>query len=217
MDGFSFFYPSEWVGVRVCLRLMPTPSAYATEPRAALSLLGQTSFSATQPKWRRISSWRCAPPHSRPCSCRRPAGDPCPQVTSPSSTKFANLEQYGTLEEVSSKLAAQYLIEFASTRIGCKRDTKVVSAAYRTAADGAAYLDSEINIKSYAVTDQYGVSPAERGPPLLEWDRRLLTTLGVANGRLYSLRLQVPEADVESVRQRYSDIQTSFRVFSSTF
>lgn len=32
---------------------------------------------------------------------------------------------------------------------------------------------------------QYGISSADRGDPVLEWDRRLITTLGVAGGRLY--------------------------------
>lgn len=49
---------------------------------------------------------------------------PPPQASSPSSTKFASIDEFGSLDEAGKKLVAQYLIEFASTRIGVKREAK---------------------------------------------------------------------------------------------
>ncbi len=111
---------------------------------------------------------------------------------------------------------AQYLVEFTSTRIGVRRDAKLLSASYRDGADGRRYLDVEVNVQSFSVEQQYGVTAEERGPLQREWDRRLLTTLGVANGRLYSLRLQCNEADLEAVRPQFGAIKESFRVFEAS-
>ena len=143
-----------------------------------------------------------------------PLSHPRPQASSPSSKKFASLADLGSPEAAGASLLAQYLVEFQSTRIGVRRDAQLRSAALRTgAADGRDYLDVEINVRSYAVTQQYGVTEAERGPQQLEWDRRLLTTLGVANGRLYALRLQVSEARLDAARDTLRTIQESFRAF----
>ena len=118
----------------------------------------------------------------------------------------------GPPDAAGASLLSQYLVEFQSTRIGVRRDATLLSASSRTcAADGRDYLDVEINVRSYAVAQQYGVTAAERGEPQLEWDRRLLTTLGVANGRLYQLRLQCNEARLGEVRDTFRTIQDSFR------
>jgi hypothetical protein len=117
----------------------------------------------------------------------------------------------GAPQAAGERLLAQYLVEFQSTRIGVRREATLLSATPREGADGAAYLDVEINVRSFAVEQQYGVTAAERGPPVLEWDRRLLTTLGVANGRLYELRLQCNEANLAAVRDQFRTVQESFR------
>ena len=141
------------------------------------------------------------------CACtHRP-----PQASSPSSTKFGSVLELGSPEAAGAALVAQYLVEFTSTRLGVRREASLLSSAPRTAADGKEYLDVEINVQSFAVEQQYGVTAEERGPPVREWDRRLLTTLGVANGRLYSLRLQCNEDSLGGVRDQFKLIQDSFR------
>jgi hypothetical protein len=119
--------------------------------------------------------------------------------------------ELGAPQAAGESLLAQYLTEFQSTRIGVRREAALLSSTPRTGADGRDYLDVEINVRSYAVLQQYGVTVAERGPPALEWDRRLLTTLGVANGRLYALRLQANEESLAAVREQFRLIQDSFR------
>lgn len=59
-------------------------------------------------------------------------------------------------------------------------------------------VNTQARIQSYASRSQLAVSAAERNAAIeLEWDRLLITTLGVANKRLYECRLQsdisVPE------------------------
>jgi hypothetical protein len=46
----------------------------------------------------------------------------------------------------------------------------------------------------------------------LEWDRRLLTTLGVANKRLYELRLQTDSRTYAREAPALDAIRASFRV-----
>ncbi len=49
--------------------------------------------------------------------------------------------------------------------------------------------------QSYASRSPLAATQAEVNSTfVMEWDRRLLTTLGVAGKRLYELRLQAPEA-----------------------
>ena len=125
----------------------------------------------------------------------------------------AALADLGTPEAAAADLLTQYLAEFASTRLGVRREAAVLSATPRAGGDGRDYLDIELNVKSFAAMQQYGVTAEARGPQALEWDRRLLTTLGVANGRLYQLRLQANEERLEDVRPAFRAIMDSFRVF----
>lgn len=46
----------------------------------------------------------------------------------------------------------------------------------------------------------------------LEWDRRFITTLGVANKRLYELRLQTSSGTYEQDKPQIDLIQKSFKV-----
>jgi hypothetical protein len=46
----------------------------------------------------------------------------------------------------------------------------------------------------------------------LEWDRRLMTTLGVANQRLYELRLQTSSSSYGMDKPELDLIRDSFRV-----
>lgn len=135
------------------------------------------------------------------------------EASSPSSTRFEQLAQLGPPAEAGERLVAQYLLEFTSTRIGVRRQAALLGAALRQGSDGREYLDVEVNVQSFAVTQQYGVTEEERGPQQREWDRRLLTTLGVANGRLYSLRLQASEENLPAQREQFRTIQDSFSCF----
>jgi hypothetical protein len=47
----------------------------------------------------------------------------------------------------------------------------------------------------------------------LEWDRRFLTTLGVANQRAYELRMQTGSNTYEQDKPVLDLIRTSFRTF----
>lgn len=48
--------------------------------------------------------------------------------------------------------------------------------------------------------------------PQLEWERHYLTTLGVANKRLYEFRIQTSEAAYKSAQPTLRAIAESFRV-----
>lgn len=135
------------------------------------------------------------------------------QASSPSSTKFESVAQLGPPGEAGEKLIAQYLTEFQSTRLGVKRDAKLVSASTRPGPGGVTVLDAEVNVKSFANEQQYGVSAENRGPQKLEWDRRLFATLAVANGRLYALRMQCNEEDLASARPQFDAVRASFTAF----
>lgn len=135
------------------------------------------------------------------------------EASSPSSKRFESLAELGTPEAAGERLVAQYLVEFTSTRIGVRREAKLLSSAMRTGADGREYLDVEVNVQSFSSPQQYGVTAAERGEQEREWDRRLLATLGVANGRLYSMRLQASEANLEAEREQFRLVQDSFKVY----
>jgi len=68
-------------------------------------------------------------------------------------------------------------------------------------------------IRSYASRQQLAITAEEREGALeLEWDRRLLITLGVGGKRLYELRLQTASRTADEDRERLRTIQESFRV-----
>ncbi|CAI5981915.1 unnamed protein product, partial [Closterium sp. NIES-65] len=71
----------------------------------------------------------------------------------------------------------------------------------------------QLNVKSFANNNQLAIMPDER-VQVLEWNRRYLTVLAVANRRLYQLRLQVPERLLDSERPVLRQVMDSFRVFS---
>ena len=99
-----------------------------------------------------------------------------------------------------------------STRLGVRRTTEIVSAAARTGPDGQVYYDITTRVKSYASRDQLAVTQQEVDAAVeLEWDRRYLTVLGVANRRLYQLRLQAANAAFEKDAARLERIAQSFQ------
>jgi len=131
-------------------------------------------------------------------------------LSSPSSSKFASVADLGTPMQAAEKQKEQYLTEFMSTRIGVKREAEVVDATARTASDGQEYYDIEIRLKSYATRQQMAVTGAERFQEL-EFDRRLVTTLGTAGGRLYEMRLQTSSEAFEAQKEGLAKIYESFR------
>ena len=138
-------------------------------------------------------------------------------ISSPSSTKFVNPRDLGTPDEAAKKILAQYLNEFMSSRIGVRRESKIVSASERTGTDidgePMIFYDVELRISSYATKNQYGLTEADR-PQSLEWDRVLSSTLGVANQRLYELRFQTSaDEDEADWRARYGVMKDSFKPF----
>jgi len=123
-------------------------------------------------------------------------------ITSPSSSRFASVDDLGSPEDAAARLLDTFLNrEFMSTRLGVRREGEVLSATRRlgpadpVTGEPRAYLDVDVRLRSFASRSPYVVSSAEMLSDFgVEWDRRLMTTLGVANKRLYSLRMQTDYA-----------------------
>ena len=92
----------------------------------------------------------------------------------------------------------------------------MVSAAARveTGLDGAEqiFYDVRLRIASYATKNQYGLTEADR-PQTLEWDRVLASSLGVANKRLYELRVQTAAEDAADAEPSFEIVRRSFKPF----
>lgn len=133
-------------------------------------------------------------------------------VSSPSSSKYNSVEDLGTPDRAAKRTLEQYLEEFMSTRLGVRRTGEVISASSRTGSDGQTYYDIQTRVKSYASRNQLAVTQAEIDEGVeLEWDRRYLTVLGVANHRLYSFRIQTANSTYQSDSDRLLTIADSFR------
>ncbi|KAL6622437.1 hypothetical protein ACP70R_032316 [Stipagrostis hirtigluma subsp. patula] len=136
------------------------------------------------------------------------------EISSPSSSKYATVEDLGPPEKAAEKVLKQYLTEFMSTRLGIRRESNVLSASSRVADDGRLYYEVEVNIKSYASNNELAVMPQDRVQKL-EWDRRYLSVLGVENKRLYELRLQTPEQVFMQEEEELRRVMDSFRVIKT--
>lgn len=133
-------------------------------------------------------------------------------ISSPSSSAYVTVTDLGTPEQTAKQILEQYLNkEFMSTRIGIRREGNILSATSREGLDGRTYFDVAIRMTSYASRSPY---VATRGEVMkdygIEWDRVLLTTLGVANKRLYELRLQTAENTLDSSLPVLTQIAKSF-------
>ncbi|KAK8545398.1 hypothetical protein V6N13_066684 [Hibiscus sabdariffa] len=133
------------------------------------------------------------------------------EMSSPSSSRYKTVEDLGPPEEAGKKVLKQYLTEFMSTRLGVRRESNILSTSSRVADDGKLYYQVEVNIKSYANTNELAVMPQDR-VARLEWDRRYLSVLGVENNRLYELRLQTPENVFVEEENDLRQVMDSFRV-----
>lgn len=133
------------------------------------------------------------------------------EISSPSSSSYKSVEDLGPPEEAAKKVLRQYLTEFMSTRLGVRRESRILTTTSRTADDGKLYYQVEVNIKSYANNNELAVMPQDR-VTRLEWDRRYLSVLGVENNRLYELRLQTPEKVFAEEENDIREVMDSFRV-----
>jgi hypothetical protein len=134
-------------------------------------------------------------------------------LSSPSSSRYSSVADLGSPEDAAQRLLDQYLNkEFMSTRLGIRREGKVVACGQRRAPDGRLYYDIHIQLSSYGSRNPYVVTQQEIMDSYgLEWQRELLTVLGVANKRLYEFRLQADTAVYNSELQSFQKIQDSFR------
>ncbi|KAL2653937.1 hypothetical protein R1flu_022065 [Riccia fluitans] len=133
------------------------------------------------------------------------------EFSSPSSSRFKSVEDLGTPDEAAQRILKQYLTEFMSTRLGVRRESNIVSSKSRIGPDGRLYYDIEVNVKSYANTNQLAVMPQDRVAKL-EWSRRYLSVIGVENNRLYELRLQTPERVLMDEESDLRQMMTSFKL-----
>ncbi|XP_075501942.1 psbP domain-containing protein 1, chloroplastic isoform X2 [Primulina tabacum] len=133
------------------------------------------------------------------------------EISSPSSSRYKSVEDLGSPEEAGKKVLRQYLTEFMSTRLGVRRESRIISTSSRVANDGKLYYLVEANIKSYASNNELAVMPQDR-VVRMEWDRRYLSVLGVENNQLYELRLQTPEKTFMEEENDLRTIMDSFRV-----
>uniref|UniRef100_A0A0D9Y0F7 PsbP C-terminal domain-containing protein n=1 Tax=Leersia perrieri TaxID=77586 RepID=A0A0D9Y0F7_9ORYZ len=136
------------------------------------------------------------------------------EISSPSSSKYMTVEDLGPPEKAAERVLQQYLTEFMSTRLGVRRTSNILSASSKVADDGKLYYEVEVNIKSYASSNELAVMPQDR-VQRLEWDRRYLSVLGVENKRLYELRLQSPEKVFKEEEGDLRRVMDSFRVIKS--
>ena len=60
----------------------------------------------------------------------------------------------------------------------------------------------QVRVRSYANRNQLAADPRDRAEQILEWDRRYVTVLGVANQRLYSFRLQTASDTYDKAQAR---------------
>eukprot|EP00890_Picochlorum_soloecismus_P004635 jgi/Picsp_1/5172/NSC_02535-R1_lumenal -like protein len=133
-------------------------------------------------------------------------------ISSPSSSKYARVEDLGSPEEAAKRTVEQYLEEFMSTRLGVKRTAEVESAEPRTSSDGKVYYDIQTRVKSYASRNQLAVTQGEIDDAIVqEFDRRYLTVLGAAGNRLYEFRLQTDEETFKKDPDRLLKIAQSFK------
>lgn len=163
------------------------------------------------------TSWLAVTSSGNDCSLRNPRNideNLFVGLSSPSSSRYSSVSDLGSPSDAAAKLLDQYLTqEFMSTRIGIKREGSVLSAVERTGADGRLYYDLTIRMTSYASKNPYVATREELMKDYgVEWDRILITTLGVANQRLYELRIQTAAETLEASTPIIATIKNSFTV-----
>ncbi|RAL53742.1 hypothetical protein DM860_015470 [Cuscuta australis] len=135
------------------------------------------------------------------------------EISSPSSSRYQSVEDLGPPEEAGKRALQQCLRELMSTRLGVRRESRILSTTSRMADDGRLYYQVEVNLKSYANNNELAIMPQDRVASL-EWDRRYLSVFGVGNNRLYELKIQYPENVFSEVESGIHEVMNSFRVNS---
>ena len=163
------------------------------------------------------TSWITVTSSGNDCSLRNPRNideNLFVGLSSPSSSRYASVSDLGSPSDAAAKLLDQYLTqEFMSTRIGIKREGSIVSAVERTGSDGRLYYDLMIRMTSYGSRNPYVATREEVMRDYgVEWDRILITALGVANQRLYELRIQTAAETLEASTPTIKTIKDSFTV-----
>ena len=97
-------------------------------------------------------------------------------------------------------------------RLDATAAAQLVAQAQRQKQIVCAAADAHQRVASYATKNQYGLTEADR-PQVLEWDRVLCSTLGVANKRLYELRTQCAAEDFEKTEATRRVVRESFVPF----
>uniref|UniRef100_A0A7S1JAB8 PsbP C-terminal domain-containing protein n=1 Tax=Eutreptiella gymnastica TaxID=73025 RepID=A0A7S1JAB8_9EUGL len=134
-------------------------------------------------------------------------------ISSPSASKYESLADLGSPQDAAKRFRDEILLEFMSTRIGVKREAQVVRAEERIGElDGRQYYDIEIRIQSLTAERELAAYPEERNV-ILEWDWNFITTVGVANKRLYQQRFKVPNEIREQEDSVVRTVTESFRCF----
>ena len=133
--------------------------------------------------------------------------------SSPSSSNYSSVRDLGSPEDTAKGVIDRYLQEFMSTRLGIRRESEIIRSGEREGRDGRLYYDVAVRIRSFASANQYGLTQEER-VQALEWDRTQLASFGVANRRLYELRVQVPSSKFAANEAQLQEILDSFELFS---
>lgn len=69
------------------------------------------------------------------------------EASSPSSSRYKSVEDLGTPQDAGEKVLRQYLTELMSTRLGVRRESKILSTSSRVADDGKLYYQVEVKQK----------------------------------------------------------------------
>ncbi|KAG1671151.1 hypothetical protein FOA52_005405 [Chlamydomonas sp. UWO 241] len=136
-------------------------------------------------------------------------------ISSPSSSRYDSVTDFGaTAADAADLLLDKYLVrEFMSTRLGIRREGKIISSASREGANNRTYYDIAIRITSYGSKNAYVATSEEMMRDYgVEWDRVLWTTLGAASNRLYELRFQTAADSFESSKAVIDKVTKSFAV-----
>eukprot|EP00468_Gymnochlora_sp_CCMP2014_P008413 CAMPEP_0167763086 /NCGR_PEP_ID=MMETSP0110_2-20121227/13149_1 /TAXON_ID=629695 /ORGANISM="Gymnochlora sp., Strain CCMP2014" /LENGTH=230 /DNA_ID=CAMNT_0007650075 /DNA_START=78 /DNA_END=767 /DNA_ORIENTATION=- len=128
-------------------------------------------------------------------------------------TKYDSIKDLGTPKALAEDIEKKLVTEFMSTRIGVRRVSDISFANERIDKDGKVYYDIGVRVRSYASRNALAVSQAAIDEAVeLEFDRLFLVTLGVANDRVYELRLQTSNDGYPKSKPVLDKIQGSFEV-----
>lgn len=130
------------------------------------------------------------------------------KVSKSLSRPYGGISELGEPEAAGDYLIKQFILDYNSTRIGVQRNAEVLRAAAREGPGGSALYDFDVRLTSVADSNPLAAQPELRVPQT-EWTRRVIETMGVANGQLYELRLQTDEDKLDQVLPLFAQVATS--------